>query len=248
MKENNYIIDKPKLLKSFDRSIARSKRVLAARYGNEQANSLISESRREYEALIPRIPFIGPRSPFLTLFLLPTSRYLAVYRVLRRQGIAVEEAGQIIYQMNESELDSIPVLLRRIIAYLWFSSLFIWRLRKRAKESQERKYPGGYVLAFIEGDGQTFDYGLDYTECAGSKFLNQEGVPELAPFMCAFDKTASQVLGWGLTRTMTIADGCKKCDFRFKKGGRTNIAIPPLYRTTINQSRNSDAEKINKTC
>lgn len=222
MKDNNYISRKKQFLKSFDRSIARSKRVLIDRYGKEQASSLISESRREYEAIIPQIPFIGGKNPLL-VFLLPTSRYLAIYQVLQKMGIAVEEAGQIISQMNEAELKSIPCFIRRIIGYFWFSSWFIKRIRKRAKESQERKYPGGYVLTFIEGEGEKFDYGIDYTECAGCKFLHEQNALELAPFMCALDKTASDILHWGLTRTMTLANGFEKCDFRFKKGSKTNI-------------------------
>jgi hypothetical protein len=104
--------------------------------------------------------------------------------------------------------------------------LYLRRLKKRAKESQERKYPGSYVLTFIEGDGRTFDYGFDYIECGGCKFLNQQGVPELAPFLCAVDKVASEIMGWGLARTMTIADGFTKCDFRYKKGGRTDVVQP----------------------
>jgi hypothetical protein len=229
MREENYISCKLQLLKSFDRSIARSKQVLISRYGNEHTNSMISESRREYEALIPQIPFIGEKNPFL-IFLLPTSRYLAIYRVLRRNGFTLDEAGQIISQMNEAELKSIPVFVRRIIGYLFFSKLFIWRVKKRAKESQERKYPRGYVLTFIEGYGQKFDYGFDYTECGGCKFLNEQNAPELAPFMCALDKTVSEALGWGLTRTMTIADGFDKCDFRFKKGDKTNITSAPFVK------------------
>jgi hypothetical protein len=225
MKDDNYISRKPQLLKAFDRSIARSKQVLISRYGNEHANSLISETRLEYEIIIPQIPYIGNKSPFL-IFLIPTSRCLAIYRVLRRTGLPVEETGQIICQMNEAEWKAIPILVRRIIGYLWFSPLFIWRLRKRAKESQNRKYPGGYVLTFIEGDGEKFDYGFDYIECAGCKFLNQQSAQEIAPFMCTFDQVASETLGWGLTRTTTIADGFEKCDFRFKKGGKTNITIP----------------------
>jgi hypothetical protein len=222
MKENNYISRKRQLLKSFDRTMTRGKRVLICHYGVERATAWINEARHEYEALIPRIPFIGRRSPFL-VFLLMASRYLAVYRVLQRNELTIEEAGQIIYKMNESEWNVVPRLLCRIISYLWFSELFKNRLRKRAKESQENKYPGGYVLTFIEGDGQSFDYGIDYTECAACKFFNRQGAPELALVMCSFDKSASEILGWGLTRTMTIANGDRKCDFRFKKGGKTNI-------------------------
>lgn len=220
--ESNYATCERQFLKSFDKSIDRSKQVLINRYGHERTNSLINEARLEFEMLIPQIPFIGYKNPFL-IFLLPTSRYLAIYRVLQRKGLTIEESGQIIYQMNECELNAIPVFLRRIIGYLWFSPLFIWRLKKRAKESQERKYPGGYVLDFVQGDGRSFDYGLDYIECAGCKFLAQQGAPELAPLLCNLDKSSSEILGWGLTRTMTIAKGYPKCDFHFKKGGKTNI-------------------------
>jgi hypothetical protein len=222
MIEDNYISRKKHLLNSFVKSIAQGKNVLIDRFGKEYANLIINESRREYEALIPKIPFIGDKNPLL-IFLISTSRYLAIYRVLRRNGLAVEEAGKIIYEINEAELKSIPVFVRRIIGYLYFSKLFIWRVKKRAKESQERKYPCGYVFNFIEGDGQRFDYGLDYTECAGCKFLSEQNASELAPFMCALDNVVSDNLYWGLTRTMTIANGFEKCDFRFKKGGKTNI-------------------------
>lgn len=79
------------------------------------------------------------------------------------------------------------------------------------------------MFTFIKGDKRTFDYGLDYLECAGCTFLTQQGAPELAPLLCGLDKASSEILGWGLTRTMTLAKGYKKCDFRFKKGGKTNI-------------------------
>jgi hypothetical protein len=35
------------------------------------------------------------------------------------------------------------------------------------------------------------------------------------------------MLGWGLRRTMTLAEGGERCDFRFKKGGETCVPIPP---------------------
>jgi hypothetical protein len=44
--------------------------------------------------------------------------------------------------------------------------------------------------------------------------------------MCAIDKTVSEMMGWGLSRTMTLAEGFEKCDFRFKKGGKTQVALP----------------------
>lgn len=226
MTYENYVSRKSQLLKDFNRSLARVKRTLISRFGEEQANALIRESGQEYENLIPHIPYIGEKSPFLIFFLLPTSRYLAIYRVLQKRGWTVEDAGQLIIEMGEAELKAIPALVRHMIGYLWFSRWFLGRIKKRATESQERKYPGGYVLKYVEGNGQDFDYGIDYTECAGCKFLSAQNASELARYMCAIDKSASEALGWGLRRTMTLAEGGEKCDFRFKKGGKTDVAMP----------------------
>ena len=229
MPYENYVSRKSRLLKDFDKSVARVKRMLISRFGEEQANALIRESRQEYEALIPQIPYIGDKNPLL-IFLLPTSRYLAIYRVLQKQGRTVEDAGKLIYEMSEAELKAIPGVVRRVIGYLWFSRWFLGRLKKRATESQERKYPGGYVLTYVEGNGQDFDYGIDYTECASCKFLSVQNALELAPYVCAVDKVASEMMGWGLSRTMTLAEGREKCDFRFKKGGKTDVAMTQSLR------------------
>ena len=88
--------------RDFDRSIARVKHVLTSRYGEQQAQTLMRESRQAYEPLIPQIPFIGDKNPLL-IFLLPASRYLAVYQALQKQGRGVEEAGQLVYEMSKAD-------------------------------------------------------------------------------------------------------------------------------------------------
>ena len=40
----------------------------------------------------------------------------------------------------------------------------------------------------------------------------------------------SKALGWGLKRTTTLAEGAERCDFRFKKGGETQVAVPEPLR------------------
>jgi hypothetical protein len=222
MPEASYASQKPRLLKDFDRMVARVKRVLTSRYGEEQAKALIRESRREYEALIPQIPFIGEKSPML-IFLLPTSRYLAVYRAVQKRGVTVEDGGRLIYEMCEAEAKAIPGPVRRLMGWLWFSPFLLRRVRKGAAKSQERQYPGGYVFTYVAGDGRDFDWGIDYLECSSCKLLKAQDAMELAPYVCAVDKVSSELLGWGLTRTMTLAEGFEKCDFRFKKGGQTRV-------------------------
>jgi hypothetical protein len=225
MSYETYAPRKSRLLKDFDGSVSSVKQVLIARYGEEEAYALMRESRQKYQDLIPQIPYIGKRNPLL-IFLLPASRYLAIYRTFQEHGRTVEEAGRLVYEIAEAQFEAIPRWVRRVIGVLWFIPWFAKRLQKRAALSQERKYPGGYVLAYVEGDGQDFDYGIDYIECASCKFLNEQDAAELGPYVCAVDKVASEMLGWGLRRTMTLAEGGERCDFRFKKGGKTLVTIP----------------------
>ena len=83
-----------------------------------------------------------------------------------------------------------------------------------------------FILKYMTKNKQEFDYNVDYLKYANCKFLQAENALELAPYVCATDKPTSELMGWGLTRRMTLAEGFTKCDFRFKKGGRTNVVIP----------------------
>ena len=225
MNQTNYMSRKNQFLRSFDNLMARVQPWVKTWLGQEQAERFMRESRQEYEALIPRIPFIG--NSFLVLsFYKPVTRYLAVYRALQKQGRTVEEAGHLIYRMGTEEALAIPPAGRRLMEALWFSGWFRKLAKERTFKSQQRTYPGNFVATYVEGDGREFDYGIDYTECANCKFLRAENAFELAPYACATDKPISELLGWGLTRPKTIAEGYPICSFRFKKGGKTNVPIP----------------------
>ncbi len=225
MTQESYGSRKSQLLKALDKRLSLVKPVLIDRYGEEETRAIMQGSHRKYEELIPHIPYIGDRNP-MVIFLFPTTRLLAVYQSLLELGKTLEEAGRLINEMIEAEAKAMPGWLRRLIGVLWFSRLLHTRVRKRAEASHERKYPGGYVFDFIEGDGINFDYGIDYIECASCKLLEAQDATELGPYVCAVDKISSELLGWGLSRTMTLAEGGERCDFRFKKGGETHVPLP----------------------
>jgi hypothetical protein len=217
---------KPRLLKEFDKAVARVKPVFVSHYGAERTHILLAEARREYDALIPQLPDLGGRLPF-TQFIISTAWFLAMYRVLQREGSPLAEVGPLIYEVSAAYLKAYPGFAGRFFGYMTFSPWYIRRLKQRAVESQQRRYPGDYVYRYIEGDGEIFDYGVDYTECGTCKFLTAQGAPELAPYVCTADKLYSEMLGWGLRRTMTLAEGADHCDFRFKRGGPTLVSMPP---------------------
>ena len=59
------------------------------------------------------------------------------------------------------------------------------------------------------------------------KFFHAQDADELIPYMCRHDYAMSRAFGWGLERTMTIAEGFDRCDFRFKKGREEEKGWPP---------------------
>jgi len=225
-----YVSRKRKLLRDFDRMVRRVRDVFVSPYGEEQTDALIGETRREYQALIPQLPYIGGKEPY-TQFIIGAAWSLAMYRVLKARGETIEAIGRLIFEVDRAFLKTYPRFMRRLFGHMTFSRRYIRRLRKRAAESHERRYPSDYVYTFVEGDGETFDFGVDYLECATCKFLQQQGASELAPYLCASDLVYSDMLDWGLVRTQTLSEGAEKCDFRFKKGGPTRVAVPASLRT-----------------
>jgi len=129
------------LLRDFDRSLSYVKRSLFSWLGDEETTRLIRESQQEYDALIPRILFIGSKNPLLG-FLLPTTRYLAVYRALQRQGLTLEDDGHLAFEIETEELRAIPSIACRFMGYLWFSPWFTERLKKGEIITHQRRYPG----------------------------------------------------------------------------------------------------------
>ena len=50
------------------------------------------------------------------------------------------------------------------------------------------------------------------------EIAREHGAEELSPYFCLGDYPLSDAFGWGLVRTMTIAEAGQMCDFRLKRG------------------------------
>lgn len=207
-------------MRDFTKLVKRVKKHVVSQIG-ETAEVILHESRNEYQRIIPQIPSAENLEPF-TRFLISTGQYLAVYRVLRKHGFTSKDAGELIYYITEKLIASYPRFLTRFLSPDIFSQKYIEKVRRGAKESQ-RKPIGGYVFTYVDGS-PAFNYGVDYTNCGVHKFLTEMGAPELTPYICAMDILSSEQLGWGLKRTMTIAEGGNICDFRFRKSMPTEVS------------------------
>jgi hypothetical protein len=217
--ENWYRRHKSRIMREV-RFVSRPYRKLfVSTYGKEAGEAVATDTMRRFEALLPDIPYIGGGQNPMTRTLYLSAVWLAMYRALRARGASVEEAARLIYLGTSSFYDGFPFrLLLRWQGRRLFSRKHIDHRRHAAAISRQRRYPDDWVFDVVDGDGQGFEWGLDYTECAIVKYLSREGAPEIAPYGCWVDYPAYAAMGVKLIRTETIAQGGQKCDFRLSRG------------------------------
>jgi len=201
------------LLNDFASDASCWRPLLIQRYGREFASDVLKASRVRFISLIPQIPYIGVDESWTSSFV-ESIRCLALYQEMKKADKPVEETGTILYEAVLSrlgELHSSPPTNQVLTP-----EQLMERRLKRAQISQARQHPERYVYEFVPGDGLTFDYGYDITECASHKFYHAQGADEFLPFFCKLDFAYSRLYGLGLSRSITLAQGNPKCDPRFK--------------------------------
>ena len=96
----------------------------------------------------------------------------------------------------------------------YFSEEKMQKRRSWSKQTYEKTYPNDWVVDVLEKTPD-YEFGLDYHECGVCKLCRDEGCPELAKYLCRLDFLLVEIMGIHLHRTMVLADGAPKCDFRF---------------------------------
>lgn len=215
-----------RLMRQFDRLVPQAS--LVERYG-ESAVAVREEMRQEYRRLLPGVPHIGKDgSPERgSLYYGPMG--LAVYRVVQRRGGDLEDAGRLLHECGRAMWQRLPRLLRPVLRWYLFSGLRWRKMTKAARQSQQRRYPEDWVFEMVEGDGETYDFGRDITECGIDKYLRAHDADELTPYLCDWDNIMAETVGLQLRRTKTLAWGCDRCDFRLTKNGSTSAPWPPQF-------------------
>jgi hypothetical protein len=206
----------------FNLYVESTQEVLTLHFGDDVAETILRDTWQEYETLLPEVPYIGGEKNLNAENLLVSAYCLAKYRVLKARGQTTEEVGKIIYEAYETATD-LPGWLRGVVGRLKYGKKNQERWSEQAAESQKRQYPGDWVFTFVEGDGEEFDYGLDFTECGICKLYHAQDADELTPYLCLMDDAVSKAFNRGLVRHKTLAEGADVCDFRYKKGRETFV-------------------------
>ncbi len=221
-KEKNYYVKKKRtLLRQFDAATTIVKDILIAEFGEEKFKELIREARNDFESLLPQIPYVGGKNSRDSETFINVATLLPMLRNFEKEGLDFYEIGKLAYDLFEAFYKVMP-LTDDI-----FSKEYINQEKERANQSQLKQYPDNWVLDFVEGDGKTFTFGVNYSECGAYKFFKSQGLEHLMPIVCIADFAMARAYGYGLTRTQTIGNGAPICDFRYVKDGSNPRAWPP---------------------
>ena len=216
---NWYLKHKSGIMRQVRFFLPHYRKQLAEAYGREEGEAIVKDALQRFEILLPDLPDIGGDGNPHTKNMYGTAAMLAMYRALQARGASVEEAARLIYLGTADFYNSFPTRwLMRWQGRRFFGRTRTEQRRHAAASSQHRRYPDDWVFEVVEGDGYDFEYGEDFTECGAVKYLDREGAPEFAPYLCWLDYPESAAMRVRLVRTETIAQGGRRCDCRFSRG------------------------------
>lgn len=225
--KNYYLLNKKKIMKEFNSLVKAAKEVVSPIYENSIVENIVQQAQIELENILSRLPYVGgDKAPFTSL-MIQSAETIAFYKACNSINLSEREMGKIIYEIAETSAQSISSIKKWLYRKAIFSKRMKNYWRKWLLESQTHMYPENWVGVFVEGDGNNYDYGINFIECGWLKLVKEEGAEEIAPYACLCDYARMRAVEVGFKRTKTIAAGADMCDFRFIKEYQTPKGWPP---------------------
>lgn len=218
---NYYLSTKKKHLKFCNTLIKGGNKALCTYRDPAFAREFKKEVPKEFELLLPHLPYIGGMQPW-TRQLILTTWFIAVFKWMKKQHEPIDKTWKLCSDMLETRLRNFPKIVRRIIRYSIFSKKLKHTFKLQAKDSQQRKYAEGDVFYYTDTPNG-FDYSMEIAQCAKMIFAQKVGALEFMPYICLVDKLWAEVFEYGLERKGTLSEGFKFCDFSLIKHGSVNV-------------------------
>ena len=219
--QDYYLAKKKRLMQVFDFMFRPIEAKLGVYYGEEYARDIVHQSRREFIEIIPQLPYVGGMKNYYTPIIVINGMIIAMYRAMSESGKTAEEVIRIWAEAADDLFAKIPPWLARLGGQALLSRPVVRGFRKQTALSQERRFPEDWVYELVEGED--FDVGFEFSECAVIKLYQAMDTMELAPYCNFVDVTYSHYLGIGLDASETIGMGNARCRMLFNKGHKTVI-------------------------
>lgn len=199
-------------------------------FGVDEAEQIVPPAMQRFETMLPDIPYIGGDANRLTPNLINGVVKLCLYQVMKERGYVNEEIGHLLYKTIRLHLANpsqpLPPSQEQV-------EQIIASIQRAAEITAASPYPYDWQTTFVEGDGETFDWGVDYTTCGVCKLFKEHSAADFLPYLCFLDLPSYQARGIGLVRTSILALGAERCDFRFNLRGEYHLEWEPdFYRSS----------------
>ena len=151
-----------------------------------------------------------------------SSYFLALIKTLDSNGETFDDIRKICLQITTEYVQpksKIQEYFKRLLPKLtntWVGHGLIKAFHNRVKVNSNAD---GFIANIITNKQETYGlgYGIDIIECGICKLFQKHNYSKYASILCEVDEITSGLAGLQLIRTGTIANGAKKCDFRFKR-------------------------------
>ena len=176
----------------------------------------------EFEIVLGQMPYVGGAASRMSDFFMRLIGFMAISRVLRRNGVPLAVIGEIERETYKAQLLTTPAEERLASGRQFMSPENQVLMREQAALSttggHQDAYPEDFVYDFVEpGPGDNFEFGINYRACGFCKFAARHGDKEILPNICGLDFDAYATRGIRLERTQTLAGGASHCNFRFSR-------------------------------
>jgi hypothetical protein len=233
--EHYFTDQKEKSLRDLGVLFASARKILPGYVNPNEIPSILEETRQGFGLLLVELPNLGGERNLFNSSIIASVAALAYIRTLEKRDVCSEKIHQSLYTVYSDAYSSLPRLVKVALRWYEFSGTHLRQLKAFAHWTQEREHPENYVVEFVTGDGVTFDFGFNCTDCAVIQFYQRMHAEEHVPYVCIGDFAASRALRTGLRRTTTLSNGAALCDFRYKK---TQESLPGLPLEDLPEYKN----------
>lgn len=196
-------------------------KALKANFPNE-FQPMVNSVEKHYQIISLDSSFSATSSNPIDRRLDFSAYFLALIKMLDERGETYERIRTLClevvldYVKPQNKLQAWTKKLPVKLMNTWVGQYLIRSLQKKAGKLG---HPDGFLAHIITDKAETygFGYGVDIIECGICKLFNKHDSQKYVSILCEVDEVTSNLAGLQLIRGGTIANGAKKCDFRYKR-------------------------------
>ncbi len=203
---------KQKIIKTFGKYTLELKKLLTRKYGESNAESIISIAKGYFPAIVDQMPYF--KTPMYDTLIVTSGKMLALKKALKDKGIGVEEFIQLMLEHTRISQSKTPKAILKFGGKVFLSKI----MRSYLNNVAIKVTAYGWPTEVINGSGDDdFEMKVCTRNCQMVEFIKIVGEDDLIPYCSFMDFANAESMGYSLKQTTRISSGV--CTFCFNKKG-----------------------------